>query len=278
MVRRNRGFEALELPRVRGLAADDDEFRLLQYGEGMEEELVSMNPRRREGPPAFGRQMGGGGMLDQAGTSNIGRSIDLLAATLGTSSPLLRVTCPDKSTRQLSIALAVETLVAPCPRDVVALVRWGAGGLQSPLTEVDFVDGAVFSISCSYLEIVVRTDTAIAGNAALKVGAFIGYGTRPGGKAPQRTLKTGALAIAGTVDLTIPVFSHEASLLRSPSTCDVLLRYLTAAGAVISEVTVPAGGELEGRRVPIPNDAVTLRVINGGVALDAGRVVFGLSI
>lgn len=295
---RRRGFEALELPEVQDLGEDEDAFSLLGYGDMAQEELMLANPRRRVGPAAFGRAVNRPSMLDQPDSSNIGRSVDLIAmeaivqppplpvipwtVVSGLNQSILQVTGDDRECKQLSVSLMVEPIIGNPPRDATAIVRWGAGGLQSPDVEIDFINGTVFSVAASFLRIQGRIDTSFdgaGGRQGLKIGAFIGYGARPSSaRAPQKTVKIAGVAAGGTADITIPTFARDLSILRLPSTFDFTVRFLNTVGSLLAEAGVPPGAELEARNIPIPNDASTVRITSGGMVCSSMRVIFGLAL
>lgn len=284
-----RGFEALELPRAQGLRPVDPfaDFQINQGGSLPRRAILEAIPQADPGPAIDGRGFDRTrikGMLEQPATSNIGRAIQLGVATApgGQSAPILEARCSDERARQLTVTLVVDPMTTAFDRDAVALVTWGSGGLQAPQAEIDFINGTTFSVIASFIRILGRSDAAAVPSTTMLVGAFIGYEPRSAGSAvrgPQRTLKTGAIVAGGaTVDLTIPRYATSLSYMRNPLTTALTLSYLDGPGNVIGIVPLAAGQDISSLVLPIPGDAVTIRLAAAAVDQIAGRAIFGLSL
>jgi hypothetical protein len=223
-------------------------------------------------------------LLDQVDTGLIGRSIDLEGVAgfhPNNDVILINLIGDDTKSQIMEVFLTVERTRNDIivNRDIVAVVSWGAGGHRAPRTEVDLIDGTAFSLACSSLQIFVHSD-ATAALTHFKVGAFLGFGTRPGGlslRGPQRTFKFGAIAPAGFVDIPVPNFASSVTVVRTP-TNTYSVQYLDGVGVLIAEVPVAAGMDLNGLPLAIPNDTFTIRIKDGGAGLTSGRVIFGLTL
>ncbi len=223
-------------------------------------------------------------LLDRPGVRNPGNSTEIVfqpltAAYDGNGRTLLNLESDDETSRIVEVFLTAE-LEAAGGRDAVAIVEWGSGGHRAPRTEMDFINGTAFSLACSSLRISVRNDVPkIGAPPTIRLGAFVGYGTRPGGlqlRGPQRTLKIPIIALGGLADFPIPFFATSVTVIRSP-TNPYTIRMLNGTGGTLGDSPVGAGADLFGLPLAIPNDAVFVRIIDGGAGLAVGRLIFGLT-
>lgn len=277
-----RGFEGFDLPPAAGLRRVPafEDFQINQAGRLPRRGVVEAIPPVDPGPAVIGAGFDRDrvtSMLDNPGVANVGRQITVGSGSQRSAS-ILEARCSDQRSRQLTIFLSVEEFEAANDRDLVCLLSWGAGGLQVSNVEVDFVNGASFSIVATFMRLWVRNDSSLPSNN-FRVGAFVGYEPRPAGSAirgPQRTLKTATIAAGATVDLTIPRFATSFSYIRNPLTSAITINVLDGGGNVIGIIPLAAGADLSQNVYPIPGDAATLRV--GAAAADqvAGRAIFGL--
>ena len=225
-------------------------------------------------------------LLDRPEVRNPGNSIEVvfnpppLSSYTGDGQTLLNLESDDETARIVEVFLTAE-LSTIGARDAVAILEWGSGGHRAPRTELDFLNGTAFSLACSSLRIFVRQDAPkISVPPTIRLGAFVGYGTRPGGlqlRGPQRTLKIPIIAPGGVADFPIPFFSTSVTAIRSPAASPYTIRMLNGTGGTLGDTPVGAGADLFGLPLAIPNDAVFVRIIDGGAGLAVGRLIFGLT-
>lgn len=182
----------------------------------------------------------------------------------------------------VTIALDAEpAAVLDGTTDIVrarALISWGTGG-HLHQAEIDVVRGTMISLQASSVKVEVANESLPAATGPdLRVGATLSYLPRGGGSRPTRTRydDNGILA-AGTEDFVVPAFAAEVTYQRAPSNAPYTLRVLDSNSNVLAEFAV-AGGADAPARLPLANDARTVRVVNGAVAITRSRAVFGLAL
>jgi hypothetical protein len=166
----------------------------------------------------------------------------------------------------------------------VAMVSWGAGGMQT-YAEVDFGRGGSIPLFASSVQVLVRREN-IAGTPVISSwGAFITH--LPSGKtmAPTRTIRSFAPLLAATgFFIVCPPFAKEVffdgfAVGAFPNTIgplNIILQDVTGAG--IGSITIPAGG---GNPEPIrlPNDCAQILLFNASAtAIFNWRAVFNLAL
>lgn len=278
-----RGFEGFELPPAPGLRQVPafEDFQINQAGRLPRRVVVEPIAPVDPGPAIVGRGFDRDritSMLDNPAVANVGRYVMLgvPGAATGQSAPILEARCSDQRSRQLTITLTAE-MISGADRDASVIVTWGAGGVQAPAARIDLVNGTTFSVIGSFLRILGVLEASPANQ--IRVGAFIGYEPRAAGSAvrgPQRTIKTAAIVAGNTSDVTIPPYATSVSYMRNPLTTAITLSFLDGSANVIGIRPIAAGTDDSPSVIPIPNNAVTLRVAAAAVDQIAGRAIFGL--
>lgn len=170
----------------------------------------------------------------------------------------------------LTVTLALERVAPPGGgrRAVAAVLRWGSGGAQQE-AEADWSQGAVVSVPGSYLEVLARNE----GRIPVRVSAVMGYGSRPGSSALQRTVSYGPLGTSVPVTLAIPAWAVSGVVLFDDGITQLDLVVKDFEGdPMIGGDGVPIGLQL-----PLPNGAasVTLEASSGS---GNAYIVYSLSL
>jgi len=165
----------------------------------------------------------------------------------------------------------------------VAMVSWGAGGMQT-YAEVDFGRGGSVPLYASSVQVLVRRENIAGAPAVSSWGAFITH--LPGGKTmpPTRTIRSAVPLAGGTGQFIIcPPYAKEVYFtgfavgafpnLIGP--LNIILQDITGAG--IGSTVVAAGG-VNPERIQLPNDCAQLLMFNSGPAIFNWRAVFGLAL
>lgn len=168
---------------------------------------------------------------------------------------------------------------------LVARATFGTGGTQA-VVEVDFVNGAMFSLPGSFLRVDAVVDVpnpdAVppGGLAAVNAGVFVGYlPISNSARAAMRTLRPGLVAANGNTGLLpIPNFANSVSVLADVVAATYTLeQFQDAAGALlISTTTVPASPGREAQSIPIANAARYVRLTNDNATASTPRIPFNL--
>lgn len=238
-------------------------------------ELIAAVPQRAPGPAAYGKPIKRPGLLDQPDLGNLGRSetFALTAANILNGRTILNLGGPDEEARDLSIWVSAE-LLNPAPanfiNDALARLQWGSGGVQET-ADVDLGLGTVIQLTCSSL----RVSALASGSGNLKANASVGYGQSGHVSPAQRTLKSAAApAIAALEDFTMPRFACDLVVMRTPSTADFVIQFRRFDGTALGDIAIAPGDRMEAVR--IPGGTQVVRITNGGVAMTALSLIFGL--
>lgn len=233
------------------------------------------------------------GVLSNPERKNVGRTA-VISRSGQAPVTICDVRGSDDVARQLSIIIKTELeggglYPATAFPHVVALVEWGIGGFQTA-AEVDVgAHGTVISVAASFVRISARIDLNVlpvpgAGVLAnpLKVGAFVGYQTRPGRDGgPTRTLAFTVADAAFSPNTEIPAFARFADVGLDAFGGLYELNLLNAAGTtVIGQTSQAANPSLPVPiyHVPIPIDAVRFNVNNKTGNQRLFRVMFGIAL
>lgn len=217
-------------------------------------------------------------LLD-SGRHNVGSEASLQPGNV--LQTLLFLKGDDDIATLVTVALDAEVLVPLVAGDIVrarAVISWGVGGHQH-VAEVDIVRGTMVSVEASFLKVDAANESlpALTG-PPLHVGATVGYFPRGTAHRPTRTrFDDNGILTAATEDFTVPSFSATVTYLRAPSAAPYAMRFLDSNGNTIAEFTV-AGGADAPINLPLPNDARTVRIVNGAVGITQSRAVFGLAL
>lgn len=152
-------------------------------------------------------------------------------------------------------------------------VSWGSGGRQH-YADIDVRRGTMVSVPASFL----RVDVANEGTQVTPtVGVQVGYLPRGGGGSPTRTLyRDTTLSNGSTADFTVPNFARYVSVVRTPQTAAMTLRFLDSNSVLCCEVRVAASADVF--RIPVANDIETVRVLADGTDIPRLRLVFDLDL
>lgn len=154
---------------------------------------------------------------------------------------------------------------------VVGLIEWGTDG-STETAEFDFVNGTVISVAGSSVRVKARYEMPPAADHPVPaiVRAHIGYFPKPAAPA-QRTL--GGLAVASaSVVVSVPKFARFVRVLRAP----LVSTTLTLANEAGADVGVYGPSVDPVLALPLPNDARTATLLNGGAVAANLRAVFEL--
>ena len=234
------------------------------------------------------------------GIKNAGRSEVIIASVPPLTFPppvtLINISASDDRASPVTVYLSAtrENQDDSAPADfrpyLVADVEWGTDGFQNQ-AQVDFTRGLAFSVMASFLRVKVSLDrlaflnTNPSPSEAIRAGATVAYGTRPGHlSSPTRTLWVRGLAAATTsANLLIPPFAREVTLAWSSPTLPLpayQVEILDSTGVNIVTVRTAGGGFGAGtQQIPLPGDARFIRVVNpaGAPGPQDFRFVFGLA-
>jgi hypothetical protein len=197
-----------------------------------------------------------------------GRPVEVLAVTGDDQLAAgCQVSCSLQSMQQEQPGFA--SLVLPA---VIGSCRFGTDGVQHAF-EFDWVNGVLFSIAGSYIEVVAQLRDFGADPPAapipVKAGAALGF--FPHSRPLRRSYVFRAVAAGATVIAPIPAFARSVQVIRSPAAA-VTAQLLDRSGLVLAERNTV--GDIE---LPIVPDSAQCNVINSSGALQAQiTVVFDL--
>ena len=168
---------------------------------------------------------------------------------------------------------------------LVARATFGVGGTQGTV-EVDFINGAMFSLPSSFLRVdalidIPNPDVVPEGELSpVNAGIFVGY--LPIGhsaRAAMRTLRPGPLAEDDATDLLpIPNFANNMTILATDTTAVyVLEQFQDFAGTILVAASViPASPARELANIVVANAARYVRLTNTNDTASTPRIVFNL--
>lgn len=206
------------------------------------------------------------------------------------------------------ITASIFAAGGPGSGPLVGVAKWGSGngvqqqiefdvqiGFPEPAVIANTFGGAILSVPCTSLELVVRNDANLlprAGDQPLgstvntpSATASLALGTRASTAALTRTiyavnLPAGGFAAAATVDVGVPAFAQRFRMFRSSANNAVQVTFLSTAG-----VFAPSSGpytdlaNVAPALYTIPANTSFLRLTNAGPGvLDVLGVVFELGL
>ena len=153
-----------------------------------------------------------------------------------------------------------------------AEITWGAGGIFCSAV-LDVRHGTMASVPASNLRVEVTNQAA----QTVTVGVSVGYFPRTTGNATRTLLQDTTITNGNTVDFLVPEYARLVTVLRSPQTAAMTLRFLGALGATIMyEVRVAASADV--LRIPLGGDIDTVRILADGTDITRARLVFDLDL
>lgn len=204
-------------------------------------------------------------------SGNVGSTVDIVP-TLSRSISALRVEGDDNHPDYVMVMAQIikkqagGTLGRP---DLFLDVRWGVKNFQLN-AEVDLNQGCMFSLTASFLEILVKNGVN-GPNSTYTVGVTVGYGIRAAHAPPTRTKHGDAAVAAGATGatVTVPNFARGVTPIINSTTgstysADVVVRQKDDLGTILSEHPYVFSGApyLSPARIPLHNDCVTLDIAN----------------
>jgi hypothetical protein len=176
-----------------------------------------------------------------------------------------------------------------------AKLAWGAGA-GSAEAVIDFMNGCIFTLVCSSLEIAIRNTypAGVANQNVFNLAAFLSKGPKGSGHNPQRTMSmvlstdaNSAIIGAGlrTAAISIPFFARTFTIRRSMSGIFSASKYAPAFMLIVEDGnngiidTVMVGRNQVCPVIPISNSAITCWVRNVDVnSLENPQAIFDLAI
>jgi hypothetical protein len=254
---------------------------------------------------------GGVGLLSGATVENIGRS-----AVIGGPIPipppatpgqfrfqqdeiLIDAKASDDRAQMVTVALGIQAAfpipavpnIFPAGSDpsAFALVEWGVGGFQT-FAEIDFIQGVMFAIQCSYLRVKAVYEGFPIGSpfgaaTPLRVGAFVGYEPHASVIPTQRTRRFGGpvpIAAGGVVNIPVPPYAGNVEVFRATAVAPFVGGPFTLQFFDFSSTATPrysiavAAADDSSGEIEIANDIRLVRLVNGGVILSNVRAIFEL--
>lgn len=210
--------------------------------------------------------------------SNIGRSVPAPAGGRdlkdGAQQSILSIEGPNDFSQPMTVTLSNEPEVSGASAGIGrANVWWGGGGIQSG-AQVDFINGASFVVSGSFLRISIVRNEVVAGEPVLaRFGAHVSYLPNTNPIPPQLTIDQDDLVVgtgpfplfpAGTALFDLPSYSAQLRFVREPIDIVCELAFLNAALTVVYRISIPAGENLI-TPIPITNQVRFVQLQNLGV-------------
>lgn len=157
---------------------------------------------------------------------NRGRWVELAP---GGSGQVLAVTGDDQLAAGCQVACSLKPvgsaaagLASMSIPPVLGVLRWGTDGVQHEL-EFDFVQGVVFSVAGSYLEVTARNLAPADGETALSVQAGGALGYFPHSRPLRRSFSARDVEAADIFRCPVPPFARTVEAIRSPQGAVILV-------------------------------------------------------